>query len=295
MKARWLPGVTACGVAHRNGVAGTTVEDMAPHSCLTPRGRSLVDMATISVFLADDSVFVREALRAMLTRHADLEIVGVAEDYDGLVNGADAASPDVVVSDIRMPPSFEREGIEGCKLIRKRRPGTGIVILSQYDDPDYAIALLSEGAAGYAYLLKDRIAEGDQLARAIREVATGGSMLDPIIVGALVNPVRSYGGLSASEDELLEMVAQGKPIKAIAAANHSTPAAVERDVEALFRRLADGVSTGAAGALQRLKQLHSGILARENTARRCRVCCRPASPSVSGDAERRSARPSDST
>ena len=199
----------------------------------------------------------------MLARQADMQIVGVAEDYDGLVNGAEAAAPDVVVSDIRMPPSFEREGIEGCKLIRKRRPGTGIVILSQYDDPDYAIALLSEGAAGYAYLLKDRIAEGDQLARAIREVATGGSMLDPIIVEALVNPVRLNGGLTATEDELLEMVAQGKPIKAIAATSHTTPAAVERDVEALFRRLADGVSTGAAGALQRLKQLHSGILARE--------------------------------
>ena len=81
-----------------------------------------------------------------------------------------------------MPPNFQREGIDACKEIRKRHPGTGVVILSQYDDPDYAISLLSEGAAGYAYLLKDRIAEGDQLARAIREVATGGSMLDPAIV-----------------------------------------------------------------------------------------------------------------
>ena len=137
-------------------------------------------MGAITVFLADDSVIIRAGVQgACSAREPDLEIVGVAEDYDGLVAGAEAAHRDVVVSDIRMPPNFHREGIEACKQIRKRHPGTGIVILSQYDDPDYAIALLSEGSAGYAYLLKDRIAEGDQLARAIREVATGGSMLDP--------------------------------------------------------------------------------------------------------------------
>ena len=146
-----------------------------------------------------------------------------------------------------MPPNFHREGIEACKLIRKRHPGTGIVILSQYDDPDYAIALLSEGAAGYAYLLKDRIAEGDQLARAIREVASGGSMLDPAVVSALISPVRRTGGLDAEDDALLEMVAEGKPIKAIAAATNSTPASVEARVESLFLRLAEGVSAGTAG------------------------------------------------
>ena len=114
-----------------------------------------------------------------------------------------------------MPPNFQREGIDAAKEIRKRHPGTGVVILSQYDDPDYAVSLLAEGSAGYAYLLKDRIAEGDQLARAIREVATGGSMLDPVIVSALINPVRS-GGLSAEDERLLEMVAAGRTIKAIA-------------------------------------------------------------------------------
>jgi adenylate cyclase len=181
-------------------------------------------VAAITVFLADDSVFIREGVSAMLARQPDLEIVGVAEDHDGLVNGAVAAAPNVVVSDIRMPPNFHREGIEACKLIRKRHPGTGIVILSQYDDPDYAIALLSEGAAGYAYLLKDRIAEGDQLARAIREVATGGSMIDPAIVSSLLSPVRRTGGLDAEDEALLEMVAEGKPIKAIAAATNTTAA-----------------------------------------------------------------------
>jgi class 3 adenylate cyclase/FixJ family two-component response regulator len=218
---------------------------------------------TITVFLADDSVLIREGVRAMLQREPDLDVVGVAEDLDGLVNGAEAAAAQVIVSDIRMPPNFQQEGIDGCKEIRKRHPGTGVVILSQYDDPDYAISLLSEGAAGYAYLLKDRVAEGDQLARAIREVATGGSMLDPVIVGALVNPVRSAEGLSADDEALLTMVAQGKPIKAIAAARRTTPAAVADDIERLWMRLAEGVSSGANGALKRLRRLHEAIVERE--------------------------------
>ena len=220
-------------------------------------------MGSITVFVADDSVFIREGVKAMLSRQDDLEIVGEAEDHDGLVEGAEKAAPNVVVSDIRMPPNFHREGIEACKLIRKRHPGTGIVILSQYDDPDYAISLLSEGAAGYAYLLKDRIAEGDQLARAIREVASGGSMLDPAVVSALVNPVRRTGGLDTEDDALLEMVAEGRPIKAIAAATKSTPGAVEARVESLFLRLAEGVSSGTAGALERLRRIHGAIVSRE--------------------------------
>ena len=132
---------------------------------------------TISVFLADDNLLVREGVKALMELSDDIDVVGVAEDFDGLVAGAEAAEPQVVVTDIRMPPDFQREGIEAAKLVRKRHPGTGIVILSQYDDPEYAIALLSDGAAGYAYLLKDRVAEGDQLARAIREVP--GSILPP--------------------------------------------------------------------------------------------------------------------
>ena len=105
---------------------------------------------TITVFLADDSVLIREGVGAMLRREHDLDIVGVAEDHDGLIGGAIRSTPNVVVSDIRMPPNFQTEGIDACKEIRKRLPGTGIVILSQYDDPDYAISLLADGAAGFA-------------------------------------------------------------------------------------------------------------------------------------------------
>ena len=123
----------------------------------------------------------------------------------------------MLVTDIRMPPSFQQEGIDAAKELRKRHPGTGVVVLSQYDDPDYAIALLGDGAAGYAYLLKDRVAEGNQLARAVREVATGGSVLDPKIVEALVQPVTDDAGLTAADEQLLHEVAEGRPIKAIAA------------------------------------------------------------------------------
>jgi class 3 adenylate cyclase/DNA-binding NarL/FixJ family response regulator len=223
----------------------------------------VADVGAISVFLADDSALIRAGVEAMLKRDPDVEVIGVAEDYDGLVAGAFEAHPDVVVSDIRMPPHFESEGIDACKEIRKRHPGTGIVILSQYDDPEYAVALLAEGSAGYAYLLKDRIAEGDQLARAIREVATGGSMLDPVIVSALINPVRSTGGLSAEDDELLEMVANGRTIKSISGTLHTTPSAIDDRVERLFVHLAEGVSSGHTGALDRLRRLHRAIVERE--------------------------------
>jgi class 3 adenylate cyclase/ActR/RegA family two-component response regulator len=217
----------------------------------------------ITVFLADDSVIVREGVRAMLALEPDFEIVGTAADYDELVAGACAAAPQVVVTDIRMPPTFQSEGIDAAKELRKRHPGTGIVVLSQFDEPEYAISLLSEGAAGYAYLLKDRVAEGDQLAGAVREVATGGSVLDPKIVEALVQPVTSDGDLTSTEEELLRMVAQGKPIKAIAVSRDTTATAVADDVERLFLKLSEAATAGTSGSLRRLRLLHQAIVDRE--------------------------------
>jgi adenylate cyclase len=217
----------------------------------------------ISVFLADDSVIVREGVRAMLGLEPDLEIVGTASDYDELVEGASEAAPQVLVTDIRMPPAFQSEGIDAAKELRKRHPGTGVVVLSQYDDPDYAVSLLGDGAAGYAYLLKDRVAEGDQVARAVREVATGGSVLDPTIVEALVRPVTDDGGLAPADQELLRMVAEGRPIKAIAVAKDTTPSAVAADVEQLFLTLSEGASAGTTGSLRRLRMLHQAIVDRE--------------------------------
>jgi len=218
---------------------------------------------TIDVFLADDNLIVREGVRALIERNADLHVVGVAADYDGVIEGSVSTEPHVLVTDIRMPPSFNREGIDAAKEVRKRLPGTGVVILSQYDDPEYAVSLLAEGSAGYGYLLKDHIAEGNQLVDAIRAVATGGTALDPAIVEALVRPVTTHGGLTPAEEELLGMIAEGKPIKAIAASRRLPPEAVDAEVEAVFVKLAEGVSAGTEGAIQRLRLLHRAIVDRE--------------------------------
>jgi class 3 adenylate cyclase/DNA-binding NarL/FixJ family response regulator len=217
----------------------------------------------IDVFLADDNLIVREGVRALIERNADLRVVGVAADYDGVVAGCAEFEPQVLVTDVRMPPSFHREGIDAAKEVRKRHPGTGIVVLSQYDDPEYAVSLLAEGSAGYGYLLKDHVAEGNQLADAIRAVATGGTALDPAIVEALVRPVVAPGGLLPAEEELLGMVAEGKPIKAIAAVRKVPPEAVDAEVEAVFVKLAGGVAAGNPAALNRLRLLHQAIVDRE--------------------------------
>jgi len=219
--------------------------------------------AAISIFLADDNLIVREGVRALLALEPDFDVIGTAADYSGLVEGAGDLAPQVVVTDIRMPPSFQHEGIAAAHEIRKRNPGTGVVILSQFDDPEYAISLLEEGAAGYAYLLKDRVAEGDQLARAVRAVATGGSVLDPSIVEAMVHPVTNEGDLAPSEEALLRLVAEGRPIKAIAAAQHTTPTAAADAVEKLFLRLAKDASSGRQSSLRRLRMLHEAIVDRE--------------------------------
>jgi adenylate cyclase len=222
-----------------------------------------VGASTISVFLADDNLIVREGVRALISLEDDFSVVGTAADYDELVSRASELAPQVVVTDIRMPPSFHQEGIEAAHEIRKRHPGTGVVVLSQFDDPEYAISLLAEGSAGYAYLLKDRVAEGDQLARAVRAVASGGSVLDPVIVDAMVHPVTRKGELSPAEEELLRLVAEGRPIKAIAAAQRTTPSAAADAVEKLFIRMAEDASSGGQNSVRRLRSLYEAIVNRE--------------------------------
>nr|BFE82060.1 hypothetical protein GCM10020093_046610 [Planobispora longispora] len=130
-------------------------------------------MERITVLLADDNLIVREGVRALLSRDPALDVVGVAADYDELVSRAVELRPQVLVTDIRMPPTFQNEGIDAAREVRGRLPGTGVVVLSQYDDPEYAVGLLAGGADGYAYLLKDRVADSGLLGRAIREVAAG--------------------------------------------------------------------------------------------------------------------------
>jgi class 3 adenylate cyclase/DNA-binding NarL/FixJ family response regulator len=220
-------------------------------------------MEHISVLLADDNLIVREGVRALLSRDSSVDVIGLAADYDELVSQAAQLHPQVLVTDIRMPPTFQDEGIEAAKEVRKMLPGTGIVVLSQYDDPEYAVKLLAEGAAGYAYLLKDRVSDSDLLGRAIRAVATGGSLIDPQIVHELVSPARDDGELSADEEELLRQVAEGRPVKAIAASNGETAEAVNAAIEQLFLDLARGASTGRQSALRQLRLLHTAILKRE--------------------------------
>lgn len=215
----------------------------------------------ISIVLAEDNLIVRKGVKALLDAEPDLEVVGVAEDYDSLMDSAIALAPCVLVTDIRMPPNFQSEGIDAAKEVRKRNPGTGVVILSQYDDPEYAISLLKDGRDGYAYLLKDRIAEENELANAIRAVAAGSSVLDAKIVGSIVEPV--CGELNKNEEELLRWVAEGRPIKRIASARGITPEAAAHDVEQVLLTVARGATAGTSSALRHLHDLHEALVVRD--------------------------------
>lgn len=215
---------------------------------------------SITILLADDSPIIREGVNALLSSNADLEVIGSAEDLDSLLALAQELQPQVVVTDIRMPPRFMTEGIDAAHEIRREAPETGIVILSQYDDPHYALSLLSRGAKGYAYLLKERIAKGDQLAHAIRQVAIGRTWLDPQIVEAMVAPFSQTTELTTSEDQLLQEIASGHSIKLIATSSRRHPNAVSDAVDRLFLKLAQQAGAGERGALERLRMLHYAIV-----------------------------------
>jgi class 3 adenylate cyclase/DNA-binding NarL/FixJ family response regulator len=210
---------------------------------------------TIRVVLGEDNVLVREGVRALLDSYEDIQVVGVAEDAPSLLTTAAEHTPDVVVTDIKMPPSFQLEGIDCAHAIRERHPDTGVVVLSAHDDDEYAIALLGKGHSGLAYLLKDRIAQGDELVRAIREVRSGGSVVDPVIAERL-----SGRAESGEEDRvLLDMMAQGLGYEAMAAALGTTQEAVDRRVTELFGRMA-GDGEAGAGLLGEFKRLHAAVV-----------------------------------
>jgi adenylate cyclase len=216
---------------------------------------------TIRVVLGEDNVLVREGVRALLNSYDDIEVVGVAEDAPSLLATATEHTPDVVVTDIKMPPSFQLEGIDCAHAIRERHPSTGVVVLSAHDDEAYALALLGKGQSGLAYLLKDRIGQGDELARAIREVAAGGSAVDPVIAERLSGRRETAG----EDREILDMMAQGLGYVQMAAALRTTPEAVDRRVTELFRRMAVQAE-GGASAVDQLKRLHAAVVEKEFTA-----------------------------
>lgn len=196
----------------------------------------------VRVVLAEDSALLREGLAQLLARAGDIDLVGTADDLPSLLTLVEALTPDVVVTDIRMPPTGTDEGIRAAIALRASHPGIGVVVLSQHDDPAYALALLDGGAAGRAYLLKERVAEVDELLGALRQVAAGGSVIDPRVVEGLVaatrRPARSeLDRLTPREGEVLGEMARGKSNAAIAATLILSERAVEKHTNAIFSKL----------------------------------------------------------
>ncbi len=209
---------------------------------------------SIRVVLGEDNVLVREGVRALLDSYDDIEVVGVAADAPSLMATAAEHIPDVVVTDIKMPPSFQLEGIDCAHAIRTDHPDTGVVVLSAHDDEAYALALLGGGHSGLAYLLKDRISQGDELARAIREVHAGGSTVDPTIAERL----SGRGDTAERERELLDMMAKGLGYAEIAEALGTTQEAVDSQVTALFKRMAGDAS--GSSVVDEFKRLHAAVV-----------------------------------
>ena len=190
--------------------------------------------------VAEDNLLVREGLRAMLSDAEGIDVVAVCERYEDLMAAVEQHVPDVVLTDIRMPPTGTDEGVRAAAAIRASQPGIGVVVLSQYDDPEFALALLGDGSRGRGYLLKERMSDPSQLVSAVREVARGGSVIDPKVVDALV---RARSGRSVTslltprERDVLSEMATGKDNQAIAASLVLTVRAVEKNINAIFSKL----------------------------------------------------------
>jgi DNA-binding NarL/FixJ family response regulator len=194
---------------------------------------------TLRVVIAEDSVLLREGLVRLLGE-AGFEVVGQAGDAEDLLRKVGAHKPDVAVVDVRMPPTHTDEGLRAAHRIRAEHPGTGVLVLSQYVDEGYALDLLSESTEGTGYLLKDRVADLDALADAVRRVARGGSALDPEVVAMLLGRRRREDPLAAltpREREVIGLMAEGRSNAAIADALVVTERAVEKHVTAIFTKL----------------------------------------------------------
>jgi DNA-binding NarL/FixJ family response regulator len=199
-------------------------------------------LVTVRIVLAEDNYLVREGLHKLIETEPDLEVVAVCADYDELWAAVEAENPDVVVTDIRMPPTGTDEGIRAAAELRESRPEVGVVVLSQYSEPAYALSFLDGGSRGRAYLLKERVSDIGQLAAAIREVAAGGSVIDPLVVDSLVaarskpadSPLRR---LTPREGEILVEMARGKNNAAVAESLVLSERAVEKHINSIFSKL----------------------------------------------------------
>jgi DNA-binding NarL/FixJ family response regulator len=221
----------------------------------------------IRVVLAEDSYIVREGLEQVLAAMPEIDVVATCVDLESLLAAVETEAPDVVVTDIRMPPTETDEGIQAAALLREQRPEIGVVVLSQHDDPAYALALLESGSEGRAYLLKERVHDRAQLATAVREVAHGGSVIDSKIVESLVRAGSAADSsplaeLTSREREVLAEIAQGKSNSAIAESLVLTKRAVEKHINAIFMKLglahSDDVSKRVKATLIFLSEPGSG-------------------------------------
>jgi DNA-binding NarL/FixJ family response regulator len=197
---------------------------------------------TVRVVFADDNYLVREGVAGLLAETAEVDLVETASDTDALMRAVAAHRPDAVLTDIRMPPTYTTEGIDAAKRIRIEYPGTGVVVLSQYVEEDYALALLSDGVEGLGYLLKERVSEVDELVRALHDVSRGGSALDPKVVEGLLSrrnqdPGSALRGLTDRELEVLRELATGRSNAATAKALFMSERAVEKHVGSVFQKL----------------------------------------------------------
>ena len=196
----------------------------------------------LRIVLAEDNYLLREGLAQLLAFSDEVELVALCNDLPELERAVEDTTPDVVVTDIRMPPTGTDEGIRAANRLRIERPGIGVVVLSQFVEPEYALALLENGAAGRAYLLKERVSDIEQLLHAIREVARGGSVIDSAVIEALVASRAAARGsalaeLTPRETEVLSQVAQGRNNAGIAAILSLTDRAVEKHINAIFSKL----------------------------------------------------------
>lgn len=195
----------------------------------------------LRVAIAEDHYLVREGTRRALEDGGEIEVVAAVGTPAELEEAVEGLAPDVVVTDIRMPPSHRTEGIDAAHRIRARHPATGVVVLSQYAEAIYALELLRDGTAGLAYLLKERVGDPDQLVQAVREVARGGSVVDPDVVGALVGRDREpLSQLTGRERDVLEQMAQGRTNAAIAEHLHLSESSIEKYATSIFSKLGLG-------------------------------------------------------
>jgi len=193
----------------------------------------------IRVVLGDDSFLAREGIARVLESVEDVELVAAAEDLDELRAAVEREKPDAVLTDIRMPPTNTDEGIRFARELRSSHPEVGVVVLSQHADPSYAMALFADGSERRGYLLKERVKDEDELARALREVVAGGSLVDPRIVDRLVSARLDPGldKLTPRERQILAMIAEGRSNNAIADTLMVTKRAVERHINGIFLKL----------------------------------------------------------